>query len=84
MCEQTTTTNHPIQLWVVFTWHKPFIILLCGQISLKTHQNGHIVGDNDGFKKFAQNPFGHGWKFSTPPFQTTWVVFPSGHSKHYA
>jgi hypothetical protein len=23
MCGQTNTSNHPIWLWVVFTWHKP-------------------------------------------------------------
>jgi hypothetical protein len=42
------------------------------------------MGGNGGLESFAQNAFGHGWKFSIPLFQTTWVVFPNGHSKHCA
>ncbi len=70
---------------MIFTWHmKPFMILLSGQIPLEIHQSGHEMGGNGGLESFAQNAFGHGWKFSIPLFQTTWVVFPNGHSKHCA
>jgi hypothetical protein len=31
-----------------------------------------------------KHAFGNGWKLPTPPFQTTWVVFLSGHSMHCA
>jgi len=44
---QTTITNHPIQLWVVFTRH---MILLNGQIPLEIHQIGHAMGSNGGLK----------------------------------
>jgi len=54
MCGQTTTTNHPIQLWVVFTCHKPLMLLLSEQISLETHQSGQVVGGNNGLGIFYQ------------------------------
>jgi hypothetical protein len=54
MCGQTTTTNRPIQLWVVFTCHKPLMLLLSEQISLKTHQSGQVVGGNNGLGIFYQ------------------------------
>jgi hypothetical protein len=60
------------------------MILLSGQISLETHQSGHVVGGNDGLIIFYPKCLWAWLKFSIPPFQTTWVVFPSGHSKHCA
>jgi len=30
------------------------------------------------YEFFTRSAFGQGEFFSTPPFQTTWVVFPSG------
>jgi len=53
MLEQTITTNHPIQLWVVFIGDKPLTILLNGQISLKTHKNDHAIGGNGGLRIFC-------------------------------
>ncbi len=47
---KTNTANHPIQLWVVFTWHKTLMTFLNGQIPLKTHQSGHAMGSNDGLQ----------------------------------
>jgi len=55
--KQTTTSNHPIQLWVVFTWHKPLMILLSGQIPLETHKSGHTMGGNDGLGIFCPKCF---------------------------
>jgi hypothetical protein len=52
-CGQTTVANHPIQLWVVFTWHKPLMILLSGKIPSEIHQSGHAMGGNGGSKKFC-------------------------------
>jgi hypothetical protein len=59
---QTTTTNHPIWFWMVFRWHKPFMILLRGKIPLKTHQSGHVAGGNGSLESFylkLQNSIGH-------------------------
>jgi hypothetical protein len=58
------------------------MILLNGQIPLKTHQSGHEVGGNGGLKIFCSKCLCAWLNFSIPLFQTTWVVFPNGHSRH--
>jgi hypothetical protein len=60
------------------------MIFLNGQILLKTHQSGHTLGGNDGLTTFYLKCFWAWLKIFHFTFQTTWVVFPSGHSKHCA
>jgi hypothetical protein len=43
------------------------------------------VGGNGGLEFFLlKMPLGMVEFFSIPPFQTTWAIFPNGHSKHCA
>jgi hypothetical protein len=60
------------------------MILLSGQIPLKTHQSGHVVGGNGGLGILCLKCLRTWLKTFHSTFQTTWVVFPSGHSKHCA
>jgi hypothetical protein len=81
---KTTTNNHLIQLWVAFTWHKPFMILLNGQIPVGTHQNGHAMGGYAGLGLLCLKCLWPWLKKNYFTFQTIWVVFPNGHSRHCA
>jgi len=59
------------------------MIVLSGQIPLKTHQSGHVVGSNGGLGIFCSKCLQAWLKIFHSNFQTTWVDFPIGHSKHF-
>jgi hypothetical protein len=47
-------------------------------------QSGHVVGGNSGLRIFCPKCFQTWLRIFHFTFQTIWVVFPNGHSKHYA
>jgi hypothetical protein len=60
------------------------MILLSGQIPLGIHQSGHAMGGNGGLGIFCPKWLWAWLKFAIPLVQTTWVVFPNGHSRYCA
>jgi hypothetical protein len=60
------------------------MILLSGQIPLKTHQSGHAMGGNGSLGIFCMKCFQTWLKVFHSTFQTTLEVFPSGDSRHCA
>ncbi len=84
MCGQTIIANHPIQLWVVFTWHKPLMIFVEWANPTRNSLKWSCSGKQWWFKTFYLKCLQAWLNFFIPPFQTTWVVFSIGHSRHCA
>jgi hypothetical protein len=60
------------------------MILLNRQIALETHQSGRALGSNGDFRIFYLKCIWALFKIFHSTFQTTWVVFLNGQSKHCA